>query len=129
MRPETADYLGKARHCLAGAKKIAAAEVSDVAAREAYLATYHAAEAYIFEKTGRAVKTHRGVRSQLNRLAQREPRIGREFLAFLAEGYKLKAIADYGVGSEIGIITAGDASAAIATAGRFIDIIAALLSP
>jgi uncharacterized protein (UPF0332 family) len=61
MKPETADYLGKARHCLASAKAIAAAEVPDVAAREAYLAVYHAASAYIFERTDKAAKTHRGV--------------------------------------------------------------------
>jgi predicted nucleotidyltransferase len=65
----------KARHCLAGARRIAAAEVPDVVAREAHLAAHHAAEAYIFEQTGRAAKTDRGARSQLNRLAQREPRI------------------------------------------------------
>jgi len=38
VKPQTADYLGKARHCLAGAKKIAATGLPDVAAREAYLA-------------------------------------------------------------------------------------------
>ena len=54
MRSEAADHLGKAHHYLAGARRIAAAEVPDVAAREAYLAVYHAAEAYIFEQTGKA---------------------------------------------------------------------------
>jgi uncharacterized protein (UPF0332 family) len=54
VKPETADYLDKAQHCLAGAKTIAAAGLPDVAAREAYLAAYHAAEAYIFECTGKA---------------------------------------------------------------------------
>lgn len=33
MKPEAADYLDKARHCLASAKTIAAAGVPDVAAR------------------------------------------------------------------------------------------------
>jgi uncharacterized protein (UPF0332 family) len=128
VKPETADYLGKARHCLAGAERIAAAQVPEVAAREAYLAVYHAAEAYIFEHLGKAAKTHRGVRSQLNGLAQAEPRIGRELLAFLAEGYQFKAIADYGIGSAIGAITADDARSAIKTAGHFIDTIAKLLA-
>jgi uncharacterized protein (UPF0332 family) len=63
VKPEAADYLNKARHCLAGAKRIAAAGLPDVAAREAYLAAYRAAEAYTFEHAGKAAKTHRGVRS------------------------------------------------------------------
>jgi uncharacterized protein (UPF0332 family) len=129
VKPETADYLGKARHCLAGAETIATAGVPDVAAREAYLAVYHAAEAYIFEHTGRAVKTHRGVRSQFSRLAQHEPHLGRELLTFLAEGYQFKAIADYGIGSAIGTISADDALSAIAAAARFIDTVAQLIPP
>jgi uncharacterized protein (UPF0332 family) len=129
VKPETADYLGKARHCLAGASTIAAAAVPDVAAREAYLAVYHAAEAYIFERTGKAAKTHRGVKSQFNRLAQHEPRIGHDLLTFLEEGYQFKAIADYGIGPAIDAISADDAIAAIDTAGHFIDIIAELLLP
>lgn len=84
MKPETADYLAKARYCLARARTIAAAEVLDVAAREAYLAAYHAAEAYIFERIGKAAKTHHGMKSQCNRRARDEPRIGRELLAFLS---------------------------------------------
>ena len=75
MKPETAAYLDKAHRGLAGAKTIAAAGLPDVAAREAYLAVYHAAEAYIFERTDQVAKTHRGVRSQFGRLARREPGI------------------------------------------------------
>jgi uncharacterized protein (UPF0332 family) len=89
VKPETADFLNKARHCLSSAETIAAAGVADVAAREAYLAAFHAAEAYIFERTGKAAKTHRGVRGQFSRLAQ-EASIEREFLTFLAKGYELK---------------------------------------
>ena len=53
MKPETADCLTKARECLDGAKQIAGLPLPQVAAREAYLAAFHAAEAYIFEQTGR----------------------------------------------------------------------------
>ncbi len=128
MKSEAADYLGKAHHCPAGARRIAAVEVPDVDAGEAHLAVYHAAEAYIFEQTGKTVKTHRGARSQLNRLAQHEPRIGSEFPTFLAEGYKFKTIVDYGIGSAIGAISAADATWAIDTAEHFIDTISQLLS-
>ncbi len=128
MKPESADYLDKARRCLANAKTIAAAAVADVAAREAYLAAYHAAEAYIFEHVGKAAKTHRGVRSQFSRMAQQEPAIDRALLRFLAEGYHFKSIADYGIGPAIGAISGQDAAAAIDMAGQFIDTVSRLLA-
>jgi len=53
MKPEAADCLTEARECLDGATQIAGCRCPQVAAREAYLATFHAAEAYIFEQTGR----------------------------------------------------------------------------
>jgi uncharacterized protein (UPF0332 family) len=121
MKPEAADYLGKARQCLDDAKQIAAATpLHHIVAREAYLAAYHAAEAYLFERTGKAARTHRGLRSEFGRLARGDPRIGREFLTFLAEAY------EYGIGSPS--ITGEDARLAIDTAGRLIDCIAALLA-
>jgi uncharacterized protein (UPF0332 family) len=128
VKPEAADYLDKARRCLAGARTIGAAGVPDVAAREAYLAAYHAAEAYIFERTDKAAKTHRGVRSEFNRLARREPAIARDLLTFLAEGYEFKTIADYGIGPAIDAISPDAAASAIDTARRFIDAIADLLA-
>jgi hypothetical protein len=72
MKAETADYLAKARATLAGAQQIAAVPLPHIAAREAYYAAYHAAEAYIFEQTGKAATTDRGVRSEFARLARRE---------------------------------------------------------
>ena len=48
MKAETADYLSKARATLADAQQIAAAPLPHVAAREAYLAVFHAAEALHF---------------------------------------------------------------------------------
>lgn len=129
MSPEAADYLAKARQCLDDAKQVAAVTpLHHIVAREAYLAAYHAAEAYLFERTGRAAKTHRGVRSEFSRLARSEPRIGREFLTFLAEAYEYKSIADYGVGSASASITAEDARTAIDTAARFISRLAELLA-
>jgi uncharacterized protein (UPF0332 family) len=76
-----------------------------------------------FERTGNAAKTHRGVKSQFNRLAQHEPRIGRDLLTFMDEVYQFKAIADFGIGPAIDAITADVATSAIDTAERFIDII------
>ena len=68
------------------------------------------------------------MRSDFSRLARSEPRIGREFLTFLAEAYEYKSIADYSVGSASPPITADDARSAIDTAARLIDCIAALLA-
>ena len=73
--------------------------------------------------------THRGVRSEFARLARREPRIDRELTRFLATAYQLKATADYGIGPTAAPITADEATAAIATASRFIDSITQALPP
>jgi uncharacterized protein (UPF0332 family) len=129
MKLETADCLTKARECLDGAKQIAGLPLPQVAAREAYLAAFHAAEAYIFEQTGRTVKTHRGLRTTFSRLARNEPRIAPEYLTFLARAYELKSIADYSVGPTARPITAEDAARTIETAERFIDTITQLLPP
>jgi uncharacterized protein (UPF0332 family) len=92
-------------------------------AREAYLAAFHAVEAYLFDRTGKPAKTHRGLRSEFGRLARNDPRIDREFLTFLAEAYEYKSIADYGVGPLSHSVTAEGARSAIDTAARLIDCI------
>jgi uncharacterized protein (UPF0332 family) len=129
MKAETADYLAKARATLADAQQIATLPLPHVAAREAYYAAFHAAEAYIFEHTGKVATTHRGVRSEFARLTRRETRIDRELPRFLATAYQLKATADYGIGPAVTSISADQAAAAITTAGRFIDTITQLLPP
>ena len=129
MKPETADYLGKARQCLAGARQIATLPLPHVAAREAYVAAFNAAEAYIFERTGKVAKTHRGVRSEFARLSKGDPNIGREFATFLATAYQFKTRADYDIGTAARPITAEEAVSAIDMAGRLIDLIADLVPP
>ena len=123
MKAETADYLTKARATLADAEQIAMLPLPHIAAREAYYAAYHAAEAYIFEQTGKVGTTHRGVRSEFGRLARSEPGVDRELLRFLATAYQLKATVDYGIGPTVAPISAAQATAAITTARRFIDTI------
>lgn len=129
MKAETADYLTKARATLADAQTIAALPLPHIAAREAYLAVFHAAEAYIFEQTGKVAKTHRGVRSEFSRLARAEPRIARDLITFLGTAYQFKTRADYAVGSTATPITPAEATAAIATTARFIDTITQVLPP
>jgi uncharacterized protein (UPF0332 family) len=129
MRAETADYLAKARTTLADARQIAALPLPHIAAREAHLGVFHAAEAYIFEQTDKVAKTHRRVRSEFARLARAEPRVGRDLVTFLGAAYQFKTRADYAIGATATPITAAEGEAAIGTTKRFIDTRVQLLSP
>ncbi|HEU0155518.1 MAG TPA: HEPN domain-containing protein [Stellaceae bacterium] len=85
MTPETADYLDKARVSLSKARDLLdLTHYADEAARAAYLAGFHAAQALVFARLGRAAKTHSGLRSAFARLAKDDSRIEREFTRFLA---------------------------------------------
>ena len=70
MKPETADFMGKANRTLQQARAILGAGVAEVAARAAYLAGFPAAQAFLFETTGRILKTHKGVHSEFGLLAK-----------------------------------------------------------
>jgi uncharacterized protein (UPF0332 family) len=87
VTPEAADYLSKARDDLNDARKIAAIGLAKVAARAAYYSAFHAAEAFIVERTGKIAKTHSGVRSEFARLARGMPEIDKAFSIFLAKAY------------------------------------------
>lgn len=65
-----------------------------MAGRTAYLAGFHAAQAFIFETVGRIYKTHSGVRSEFSRLVKDDPRVDAHQRAFLGMAYNLKEIAD-----------------------------------
>lgn len=69
-RPETAAYIAKARQSLREAGVLAQNNLADAAGRAAYLAAYHAAQAFVFDVSGKAAKTHSGVRSEFVRLAR-----------------------------------------------------------
>ncbi len=126
MKPETRNFLDKATGDLADAKKIAAIGLATVAARSAYYAAFHAAEGFVFERTGKVAKTHSGVRSEFARLTKQSPDIGKALAAFLAEAYKFKEISDYSVDPGQNV-TIEEAAGAISKAERFIAGIVALL--
>jgi uncharacterized protein (UPF0332 family) len=126
VKPEAARFLDKARQCLADAV-LYQPLVPRIAGREAYLAAFHGAEALLYERTGKIAKTHRGLRAQFALIAKNEPRIERELSEFLARAYDLKSMAVYGTGTEASISLA-TATAAVETAGRFVDCVAALLA-
>jgi uncharacterized protein (UPF0332 family) len=127
MTPEAASYLVKAREDLDDARQIAGIGLAKVAARSAYYAAFHGAEAFIVEKTGKIAKSHSGVRSEFARLTRDDPRIGKAVTAFLAQAYKYKEIGDYGVGEDA-VVTMADAEAAIRSAGHFIEKIEEILA-
>ena len=81
--PEADRYLAKAHESLGEARQIIQIGLAAVAARSAYYAAFHAAEAYIFAKTGRVGKTHAGVRTEFVRLARNEAKISRAMTTFL----------------------------------------------
>jgi uncharacterized protein (UPF0332 family) len=100
--------------------------LNEDAGRAAYLAGFHAAQAFIFENIGKVFKTHRGVQTEFIRLTRDDSRIQPDLRIFLSQAYNLKAIADYeeGEGCEI---SAERAAAAIETATRFVHCIAGLI--
>jgi uncharacterized protein (UPF0332 family) len=127
VRAETQAYLEKSRQTLAHAHAILAIDLGEEAGRSAYLAALHAAQALIFERTGRVAKTHRGVHGQFLRLVAEDARVDPGLRRFLSEGYRMKSTADYEIGPEA-VIPVEEAAAAIATAGRFVDTVSELLA-
>ena len=66
MKPEAAAFLDKAHELLERASTLLAAGFLEDAGRAAYLAGYHAAQALIFERSGRSPKTHSGERCRFS---------------------------------------------------------------
>lgn len=118
MRAETSAFLEKAHECLAKADGMLSAW-PDEAGRAAYLAGLHAAQALIVERTGKIVKSHRGVQRELGRLTKEDPRLDVSLRTFLGRAYDLKAIADYEVGPGPRVWPEL-AAEAVATAKRFV---------
>ena len=118
--------MATARQHLSNAKSILGLKIGSVAAQQAYLAAFHAAEAFILHRTGHGTKTHSGLRATFARLAKDEPRVSPAFVKFLARAYDLKSLADYATGPDVNI-TPEDAASAIESADQFITVITGLL--
>jgi uncharacterized protein (UPF0332 family) len=66
VTPEPSDHIVKARECLSKAHNLLdLMHYSYEAARAAYLAAFHAAQALVFERTARIAKSHSGLRAAL----------------------------------------------------------------
>jgi uncharacterized protein (UPF0332 family) len=79
----------------------------------------HAAQAVILARSGRVVKTHRGVHRLFSQLAKNDAGL-RQFSRFLSQAYNLKDIADYELGPGAAV-PLDRASSAIDTAERFMN--------
>lgn len=108
MKQGTAEELTKARQLLAEARLILQAGFRAVAAREAYLAIFHAALAYLLEARDERAKTHSGVHSRFAAAAREEPALGPAMGRFLARSYEHKQDHDYGITEPISETEAQD---------------------
>jgi uncharacterized protein (UPF0332 family) len=125
MNAETAKFIAYAQRLLGDAAKMLDSGLPDHAARTAYLACFHAARAYAFERSGQVAKTHKGVQSEFYRLSKDDARVDPVLRAFLSRAYAYKASADYETGPE-DATTPEDAREAVETAGRFVTEFARL---
>ena len=128
MTPEAERSLEKADNCLTIARAELAINLGSEAGRNSYLAAFHAARAFIFERTGKVVKRHESVHREFHRLAKDEPAIDKSFPPFLSQGYNMKAIADYDT-TPGSFVSPEDAVAAIEMATRFVECIRRILPP
>jgi uncharacterized protein (UPF0332 family) len=122
MTPQARAFLVAADCSLSDAKTILAAGVPRQAARLAYYAQFHAAQALIFERSSQIAKTHKGVDREFHRHAKAEAIFAPGFAAQLSKAYNYKEHADYGTDfSEP--ITPDLASRAIAVADGFVSTV------
>ena len=128
MTPETAVFLAAAAGALSDAGIILAANVPRQAARLAYYAQFHAAQALIFERTGKISKTHKGVNHQFHMLVKTEPSLSADLAMQLAKAYIYKERADYHT-DMTNPVPPALAAQAIVTAERFVAVIRQALTP
>jgi uncharacterized protein (UPF0332 family) len=123
LTPEAARYLEKAEKCISDAKISLGVGLNNDAGRGAYLAAFHAAQAFIFERTGKVAKTHRGVHVEFARLSPIGLALGDNLRTFLQRAYNLKAVADYETGPD-SELSPERAAAAIEDARTFLTTVA-----
>ena len=119
MKPESARFVEQANIVLGRADIMLSVGLNEDAAREAYLASFHVAQAYIFERTDRTFKTHHGVQREFFRLTQDDVRTDQVLRRFLSQSYEFKSVADYFSGPNP-VTAPEDAAEAISTAKRFV---------
>ncbi len=81
MSPETVPHLDRARGYLRRGHENVANEAWEIVAFSAYTAAFHAAQVLVFERSRLTPKTHKGLKSEVHRLARLEPEIQPDLLA------------------------------------------------
>jgi uncharacterized protein (UPF0332 family) len=127
VTPEASVYLDAASQDLVEARINALMKVWRQAARLSYYAQFHAAQALIFERTGKTAKTHKGVHALFHKLARVEVAIPPGAAVALVEAYRHKEVADYDFGTALPV-TEMQANKAVTTAERFVAAVLAALS-
>jgi uncharacterized protein (UPF0332 family) len=128
VKEEAALHMQKARKLLDLAQRLIRHGYDHDGARDSYLAGYHAAQALIVDRTGKAAKTYEGAHSQFAHLTLNEPLIDVAMKRFLPDAYVMKTAAENGLG-DTGEIPHERATEAVAKAALFIERIAHLLTP
>ena len=126
MTPQSANFVNQAHIVLGRADRMLGAGLNEDAARTAYLACFHVAQACIFERTGKTSKTHKGIQTEFFRLTRADERTDQELRPFLSQAYEFKSLANYLTGPDA-VASAEEAVEAVATAKRFVVHFAALV--
>jgi uncharacterized protein (UPF0332 family) len=122
VTPEAACFLFKARELLLRAQEMLE-DWPDEAGRACYLAAFHAAQALIFENTGRVAGPHAEVQAQFGRLVRKDPTCDAGLGLFLGRTYNLKVITDYEADPGAGIAPEY-AALAVERSGQLIEFVA-----
>ena len=122
MTPEAMRYLDKAHKCLMNARISLSVNLTGDAGRSSYLAAFHAAQAFIFERPGKIAKSHKGVHTEFARLVRDRSELDRSLAASLQRAYNLKVVADYETGPDSDIAPER-AVGAIEDAGKFVSTV------
>ena len=95
MKPESATFIDQAAIMLERARVMLTVDLNEDAGRAAYLAAFHIAQAFIFERTDRVSKTHRGVQAEFFRLTKDDARCDQTLRRFLSQSLSGKSFKDY----------------------------------
>jgi uncharacterized protein (UPF0332 family) len=128
VTPEAGRFLQNADDHLERGQTMLDAGLNYDAGRAAYLAAFHAAQAIIFERTGKVVKTHKGVNIEFLRLTKDDPAFTPDQRGFLSRAYDFKAVADYDTGP-IAEVSSKEAIDAMEVARNFVATVRRVLTP
>ena len=100
--------------------------LNEACGRNAYLAAFHAAQALVFEKLGKTIKTHNGVQVEFLRTTKDDRMLSPDLRGFLSRAYNLKSVADYETGPS-SVIGPDQAARSLAEGRLFVSAITQLV--